>query len=65
MIIRVSDYDLQRFFVGKDYVEFDEIIDKLFELDSEKEEYKEKYEDSIEKKEQDNDKYEDYLLDLM
>ena len=64
MLIRVSDYQLERFFEGKDYVDFEEIIDKLYELDDEKETYKEKYEDLKEIKENNPDEYEEYILGL-
>ena len=64
MLIRISDYQLERFFEGKDYVDFKDIIDKLYELDDEKEYYKEKYEDLKEIKENDPDEYEEYILGL-
>lgn len=50
IMYKVNYYRLERFFENKDTVTFDEIVDKLYELDDEKELYKEKYEDLKEEK---------------
>ena len=62
MLIRIKDYNLERFFEGKDYVDFQEIIDKLFELDDEICYLQERYDDAVGSKEKKYD-YTDELHD--
>ena len=65
MRIVVSEYELERFFKDKDLITLDELVDKLFELDGEKDYYQEKCEKLSQPQEEDCDKYEDCLLGLM
>lgn len=65
IMFKVKECELARFFENKDQVSFEEIVNKLYEVDDEKELYKEKYEDLKKIKEEDTDRYEDYVLGLM
>ena len=65
IMFKVDKFGLERFFENKDQVSFEDIVNKLYEVDDEKELYKEKYEDLKKIKEEDTDRYEDYVLGLM
>lgn len=65
MRIVVSEYELERFFKDKDLITLDELVDKLFELDAERDHYQEECERLSQPQKEDCDKYEDCLLGLM
>lgn len=65
MRIVVSEYELERFFKNKDLITIDELVDKLFEVDGERDHYQEECERLRQPNEENCDKYEDCLLGLM